>query len=410
MNPSERIGWLLFLQVRHKISRKEKKELSAWRKLSAENESLFQSATDPVTLRRRIGKMPEARQQVLEKLHEQFPDLEDLSQKGERPARIFYITTRKKLLAVAASVVIGGGWFFMLAGYSSIKAGGYHASVISPEGETDNLNSAWSDFKRGFQAGKAGVVIEKENGQYIYVAPNEPKSAKTRFYTLFTKAGGEFILQLADGTTVRVNAATSIRYPANFSQDTIHITVDGEAYFEIPENVKHVYTITAPSRDQAQPPTANRQPSTNSALQISTKAATFNLMSYPEEPSTLFSLIGGTADVRLDSSAGSSPISLVAGQQVSLDSGRLNIMRTGNLDDAIAWKNNRIIFHDAEIRTIMRQVARWYDVTVIYDGNIPDRKFSLDLPSDTDIYVLLRSLETQGLHFQVEKKTVILRF
>jgi hypothetical protein len=260
MNPSERIGWLLFLQVRHELSRKEKKELSVWRKLSVENEVLFQSATDPANLRKRIGKMPEARQQILEKLRERFPDLEDLSHKGEPADRVFHISTRKKLLAVAASLVIGGGGFSLLAGYSSIKAGGYSASVISPDGETDNLNSAWGDFIRGIKAGKAGVVIQKENGQYIYVAPNEPKSAKDRFYTLFTKAGGEFVLQLADGTTVRVNAATSIRYPANISQDTVQMTINGEIYFEIPDNVKHRYIISIPSAVNGQRSTVNGQP------------------------------------------------------------------------------------------------------------------------------------------------------
>ena len=234
-------------------------------------------------------------------------------------------------------------------------------------------------------------------GNIIYRVPNEPGSRKDRYYTLFTKKGGEYTLQLADGTTIWLNAATSIKYPANMLQDTIHIEVDGEAYFELAGNASRVYRVSVPS------------PSRDS-LQITADNAYFNVMSYPDEPVTSVTLFKGKALVRLDSSTALPSLLLVPGQQAKPDAGKLRVVQIADSSDIIAWKNNRTSFHDAGIQTIMRFVARWYNVEIIYQGKIPDKLFTVSLPRDAKISALLGVLEKQGARFVIHEKTITVIF
>jgi transmembrane sensor len=390
MSSSQRIGWLMFRYVRKEISRGEKKELRAWRRLSDKNESFFQSATDPKNLRKRIASMPETREQILKKIQERYPDIHDLTTEVEQAPTIFYMSPRKRFIAVAAAIIIGLGWYLFVPD-SSIKSGSDNASVITPDGTKDDLNSHWRDFKRGYNEEYAGVIHRFKNGRLILLAPNEPKSRKDRYYTLFTKRGGEYALELSDGTIIWVNAATTIRYPANMLQDTIHISIDGEAFFEIPDSAKHVYIVDGLTVD---------------GLRITVGSAHFNFMNYSDEPAMLMTLIKGTAGIRTDTTAAGSERNLIAGQQAKLDSGKLSIADMADTRDIIAWTENKTSFHDADIRTIMRFVARWYDADVVFEGNIPDKKFTVSLPRGAKISELLGVLEKQGARFTVHRKTI----
>ena len=403
MSAAERIGWLMYRHTRNELSGKEKKELSAWRSLSAQNELFFQSATDPENLRARLVKTTEADSRIYHTLRQRFPDLPDLRdvpRTGKQRAKIFHLFPRSWLTAAAIALVIalviGARWYFFENGYS-IAAGSYAASTVSPEGVTEDLSSPWGEMKRGFRDGQGRNKRKTMAGNIIYRVPDEPGSRKDRYYTLFTKKGGEYSLQLADGTTIWLNAATSIRYPANMSQDTIHIAVDGEAYFELAGNASHVYSVSIPS------------PSRDS-LQITADNAYFNVMNYPDEPVRSVTLIKGKALVRLDSSTAPPSLWLVPGQQAKPDAGKLRVVQIADSSDIIAWKNNRTSFHDAGIQTIMRFVARWYNVEIIYQGKIPDKLFTVSLPRDAKISALLGELEKQGARFVIHERTITVIF
>ncbi|MFI5195314.1 MAG: FecR family protein [Chitinophagales bacterium] len=408
MSSAERIGWLMFRYVRNELSRREKKELATWRSLSVKNESFFQSAIDPENLRTRVVKMAEARKRIFEKLRQRFPEIPDMSPNGAQPGKVFYLS-RSWRIAAAIALIVGSGWYFFIASHSPIEAGGYQASVVSPDGATDDLSSIWSDMKRGFYDGSAGIIRKTENGQLIYVAPNHPGSPKDKYYTLFTKKGGEYALQLPDGTTVWVNAETSIMYPANISQDTIHIAINGEAYFEL-GNASHTYTVSTPSAIHGDQALVTDPRSSRDSLQITARNAHFNVMAYPNEPFTTVTLFSGTALVRLNSSTADSALSLVPGRKAKRDAQQLNLVQATDSADIIAWKNNRTSFHDAGIQTIMRYVARWYNVNIIYHGNIPDKLFTLSVSREAKIAELLRVLEKQGAHFKIHGKTITVIF
>ena len=406
MKHSERIGTLMFKHIRLELSREETKELTAWRNLSSENNRFFLESVDPENIRVQFKRIYDARGPVHEKLKAEFKELFEAKPKAKISRMNLFLR-----YAAAVSITIGLFWAFSL--FPSVQSGGYNATVVSPEGTKDNLNSFWRDLKRGFHDGYSGIIRKTVNGQLIYAAPNEDKKSKDRYYTLFTKNGGEYGLQLADGTMIWVNAATTIRYPANISQDTINITVDGEAFFEIPDSVKNIYRVYTAFNEKSLKPNGQGETSTindlrspDDAVEIVTRAAQFNVVSYANEPAPAISLFSGSAIMRLDTASQASAASIAAGQQVKLDYGKLEITQITNAGDVIAWKNNQTSFHDVYIESILREVARWYDVKIVYDSEIPNKKYSITIPRDAKIEDLLEVLRKQGGQFMIHGRTI----
>ena len=73
----------------------------------------------------------------------------------------------------------------------------------------------------------------------------------------------------------------------------------------------------------------------------------------------------------------------------------------------MAWKNGRFQFNDADLRTIMRQLMRWYDVDVVYEGDVPVRYFTADVSRNKNLSSVLKILELSKIHFRIEGKKLI---
>ena len=113
----------------------------------------------------------------------------------------------------------------------------------SPEG----IENAADESSLGFSAGKANIDIERNKiGDLDYYA-NSKNRDKTLKYTVATARKGNLRhvrLILPDSTWIWMNISTWIKYPRNFSQDTIHISLDGEAYIEGKRDSLHPYIIS----------------------------------------------------------------------------------------------------------------------------------------------------------------------
>jgi transmembrane sensor len=355
-NPEE-IGNLLFRHTRSELSRKEKAALSTWRNESSGNEQLFQTETDPEQIRKRISRMYEDRDYVFRKLQEKFPQFNYEKKEKPRP-RFFY------LKRIAASVLlISIGLYFIDKWQEVGSPGSFKAGFVSSDGIFHALNA----FSRGFNTGMADIkIVENEKGELIYVVPDNRKARIDEYNKIVTPRGGEVIVHLSDGSVLWLNAGSSLKYPMNFSRDTIYLEVQGEAYFEIAENSTHHFAISLPS-------TVNRQPSTDKVV-TETAGAHFNVRNYSDELQNITVI--------------------------------KNPVQNGN--DVIAWKNGITLYHNADIQTIMRDISRWYDVEVVFEGPISDKKYSLNLPRDAKLKELISSLQDQGAHvsFFLNKVTV----
>jgi ferric-dicitrate binding protein FerR (iron transport regulator) len=84
--------------------------------------------------------------------------------------------------------------------------------------------------------------------------------------------------------------------------------------------------------------------------------------------------------------------------------GDIKTINNADLDEAVAWKNGRLTFTNADLGAIMRQVKKWYNVEVVYSGKLPNRSFTADISRKTNLSQLLQVLELSNIHFKLEGK------
>jgi ferric-dicitrate binding protein FerR (iron transport regulator) len=215
---------------------------------------------------------------------------------------------------------------------------------------------------------RAAIVFEKVPG-------DEP----VQYNTLTTPRARQQQLILPDGSHVWLNAESSIRFPTAFTGKTREIAISGEAYFEI-------------SPDKTKPFVVNVRQS--SVVVLGTH---FNVMAYPDEAFLETTLLEGAVSFRNDNEQ----MTLRPGQQSRLSQTKqLQLVTNPDIEVIMAWKNGFQSFKKADIGAILRQIKRWYDVEVEYEGDIPpELTFTGEIPREVTLSQLLKALESKRLHF-----------
>lgn len=263
------------------------------------------------------------------------------------------------------------------------------AHLTLPDGRMINLDSAHS----GPLARQDDAIISSLGGQLIYGASQADRSAEqgpTAYHTLTTLPGEHFSLLLADGTKAWLNAASSITFPAVFNGSERKVRVTGEVYFEIVHNPKQPFSITV--RNEL----------------IEDIGTRLNINAYDDESTINTTLLEGAIKI---SSRSVSAAVLEPGQQAMIRPGE-NAFELRHVDagEAIAWKNGYFYFDRADIRTVMRQLARWYNVQLVYKGKIPKKTLKGKICRNINASEALEILSYFGAHFQVDGKTITLTF
>lgn len=238
-----------------------------------------------------------------------------------------------------------------------------------------------------------GLRITKRGGELIYETLND-SNASPVYNTIKTPRGGQFSVILPDGSKVWLNAASSLHYPTNFNHTERKVSLTGEAYFEIAKLIG-----------------ADKKPVTfrinvNNREQVEVLGTHFNIMAYSEEKVIKTTLLEGSVRV---SKTGTGNAKLLKPGQQSVYNGKDGFLVKTDIDtdESISWKNGLISFKDADIQAIMRQVERWYDVKVEYEGEIPKRLFTGGISRNSRLSSLLKVLELNNIHFKVKEKTII---
>jgi ferric-dicitrate binding protein FerR (iron transport regulator) len=266
------------------------------------------------------------------------------------------------------------------AGKGSIHPGGRHAVLTLANGQQVILDSA----RDGVIARQgASRVIKLSNGQLAYrnaVFATAP--GQVLYNTITTPQGGEYQVTLPDGSRVWLNAASSIRIPTAFVGGIRSVEVTGEAYFEIGEESDKPFVVEM------------------GGAKIEVLGTHFNVNAYPDEGHVKTTLTAGSIKV---SKGGVSRI-LKPGQQADMDR-KTGVIAVGeaNVDEALAWKNGLFYFDNTNIKTIMREISRWYNVEVVYKGDEVDQNtFSGVMSRYGDVEALLKRLELTGtVHFTI---------
>ena len=236
-------------------------------------------------------------------------------------------------------------------------------------------------------AKQAGIQISKTNdGQLIYkILDASPGSGveQLTFNTIETPRGGQYQIILPDQSHVWLNAASSLRYPTAFINKERRVELKGEAYFEVAHDENLPFKVE--TNDQV----------------VQVLGTHFNINSYADEPATKTTLLNGS--VKVFGLSSKQAELLAPGEQSSLTkSGQLNKIAGVNVDEVIAWKNKLFYFDNSNVEVVMRQLSRWYDVEVEYEGKIPQVRLSGEIYRSTEAKKVLDILSYFNIRYKIE--------
>jgi transmembrane sensor len=292
---------------------------------------------------------------------------------------------RWRSIAAAAILILSAGTYFIwqfthapitvseLAGTKKDIAPGTNKATITIAGSgTVVLDST-----------RAG--IEVHSGDLTYddnTKINANLTTDTKMLTLQTPKGGTYRLVLPDGSIVWLNAASRLVFPSTFNgQKQREVELSGEGYFEVAKNKAVPFIVKSHGQ------------------KVEVLGTHFDINSYDDEPLTKTTLLEGR--VRIGTTI------LKPGEQAEKSDAGIHIV-PADIDEVMGWKNNYIVFQDEKIENVMRKISRWYDVEVVYEGEMPTDDFGGRVNKRFYISQVLKKLElTNKVHFKVAGRRII---
>lgn len=257
------------------------------------------------------------------------------------------------------------------------------ATLTLANGKVIILDSAGTGSLAKQGAGNASKVNE---GELAYTATSE---TKVEYHTLHVPKGSKPMqLQLADGSEVWLNAASSITFPNVFTGNERKVAVTGEAYFEVAKNAAMPFKV---SKGQTV---------------VTVLGTHFNVNAYDDESDIKVTLLEGS--VKVTNAVGS--VMIQPGQQARITSNlKPQAVNDIDVEQVMAWKNGRFEFNETDIQTVMRQIERWYDVEIVYDGKVTQH-FNGSIPRQVNTSKVLQMLEkTGGVRFSIDGNKVMVK-
>jgi ferric-dicitrate binding protein FerR (iron transport regulator) len=268
---------------------------------------------------------------------------------------------------------------------NDVQPGGNKAILTLANGSQIILDSASNGILA--KQGKTNIV-KLSNGQLAYQGVNH-QSGEVMYNTIGTPRGGQYKLVLPDGSGVWLNAISSIRFPTAFLGKERKVQITGEAYFEITKDHSRPFKVIVMT------------PSRNEGMEVEVLGTHFNINAYNDEPEIKTTLLEGSVKVN----SGNNHMVIKPGQQSQVNSsGILKLIPNADVDEAVAWKDGRFEFRDADLKTILRQIMRWYDVDVAYESNLPDRYFTAAISRNKSLTGVLKILRLSDIDFKLDGK------
>ncbi|MBE7172846.1 MAG: FecR domain-containing protein [Williamsia sp.] len=374
------------------LSQPELEELALWLKKSPKNQELFDDLSNEAKWDREIAAL-----QVKDG-NATWNKISRWIAETEKPVRKTGVSW---LRYAAASVIIlvASAGYLLLHDRKPINQGSVTSQYqrnkddIQPVTNTPVLTLAdgtvisLDSSRKGIIAKQASTTLIKDSGQLILkLSRRKELSAATGYNTLTTPKGGLYQVALPDGSRVWLNAVSTLKFPAAFTDSIRTVEINGEGYFEIAKNNEKPFIVKT------------------AQASIRVLGTRFDVNAYANEASINTTLMEGSVALH----AGSKHTVLKPGEvgSVSKD-GAISVGRA-DLQQAVAWKDRLLWFQDATYEQIMRQLSRWYNIEVDFKGPVRE-KYSGVLPGNIPISNLLSILEKGGhVNFIIEGKRVTL--
>lgn len=301
-----------------------------------------------------------------------------------------------KRIAVAASILLclSVGLYlamrnnepqqFTVSAKNDVKPGRNKAILTLADGSVIDLDNA----KTGQLATQSGIIVRKTaNGKLEYIVKDVANANQAISTNLIsTPRGGQYEVTLPDGTKVWLNAASSLKYPSSFAKNERKVELQGEAYFEVAKDKNRPFRV------------ATKQQT------VEVLGTHFNISAYNDEAQVKTTLLEGAVNV----SSGTNSLKLKPGQQalLNLADAKLRLNPNVDVDKEMAWKNDLFAFDNDDLKTIMRQISRWYDLDVVYQGKITDEKYVGEIPRNSNLSEVFKILELNHVHIDAKGKVL----
>ena len=321
------------------------------------------------------------------------------------PVRRMPLVKRIRWTAAAAVLLLlAGGSYLILhrpsgrpsiastaAGLKSAGAPGHDAAILTLSGGRQVLlDSTLQDTILT----EGNDIIASANGRLAY-NPGSPSregegssaaGGEIIYNTLSTARGGQYQLTLPDGTKAWLNAASSIRYPTAFTGASRAVTITGEVYFEVAGSPHHPFIVTAGSTD------------------ITVLGTHFDIMAYHDESQLRTTLVEGAVRVR----QGDQTTLLHPGEQARVNTETHHIaVKKVDTNEAIAWVRGQLSLESDDIGALMRQISRWYNVDLRYEGTPPNARLFGTINRNINLPDVLTALDGYGIHTRLNGNTVV---
>jgi transmembrane sensor len=337
---------------------------------------------------------------IFQKIMDTAGEKEEVQESGV--IRIRQRSKRFTFLRIAAAASVIGllliGTFFLFkrdeqkdVALKETKKNGYKNDVL-PGGDkailtlADGSTIVLDDAQNGALTEQGNTKVIKLGGKLAY-DPAGSGSKEVVYNTITTPRGGQYQIELPDGSQVWLNAASSLHFPTAFVGKERSVEISGEAYFEVAKNKSMPFVVRVGDAE------------------VQVLGTHFNVMAYQEEDAVKTTLLEGSVRfVRANNNSLLQP-----GQQSQLTkNGQLKVISGVDVDDVVAWKNGIFHFENADIESVMRQLSRWYDVEVVYQNKPTDDPLYADIPRNTRLSDALKALElTGGARFEIQGKRII---
>lgn len=380
---------LLELHLNNNISQQDADALFSWLQETslAEFESILAQCDNIPDHYKKPGVISNQFIEKLEK-HIDIIESENNNNLGNK-ARVISFLQNSVKYAAAVAVIVVGVWAWLHFNYKHKET--EKAVALSPANIQPGKDGAILTLENGSQvlldtvqngvvALQGGATAIVKNGTLVYEKNNETEAV---YNTMSTPKGRQYKMQLADGTMVWLNSASSIKYPVIFNKEERYVEVSGEVYFEVAKNKKQPFKVNVSNR-----------------MNVEVLGTHFNIKAYDNEPDINATLLEGSVKV----ADKNNNVILKPGQQALLNNRPEIIVRKAvDLDQIMAWKNGLFNFEGLSFEEAMNQLERWYNIQVVYEKNVPDIRFGGKLQRSLSLNDLLDILEKTGVKFKLEE-------
>jgi transmembrane sensor len=319
---------------------------------------------------------------------------QDILDYEQQPRTISIFRRYRWASAAAILLMIGVGGYLM---YQNRQPG--KTAIVQPAGGdvapgttkavltlADGRQITIDTISAGILAMQGKTKVQHDGGAIAYEQVTQKGTLSVLYNTLTTGRGEQSPpLVLSDGTKVWLNALSSIRFPVSFSGNTRDVEITGEAYFEVAKNTKMPFHVKVKE------------------MEVEVLGTHFNVNSYTDEPAIKTTLLEGSVRI-----VNKESVVLKPGQEALVTSQiQPIIVQAANVDQAVAWKNGLFDFNHASLQTVLRQLSRWYDIEVKFEGNIPERTFRGKITRDLNLSQVTQLLQDVRIKFRIEGKTLI---